>query len=58
MAEAPDDPRITHEPDIPVALSSVDFFDGHDPILRAAIVYEPVSSRSSMLEASKSQTQQ
>ena len=31
------DPRMAIEPDIPVALSSVDYFAGHDPALDAAL---------------------
>lgn len=33
----PDDPRLAIEPDIPVELSSEDFFAGRDPALRAAV---------------------
>jgi hypothetical protein len=33
----PDDARITIEPDIPVELSSDDYFAGHDPVLDAII---------------------
>jgi len=34
---APDDPRITHEPDLPVALRSSDYFTGRDPALEEAL---------------------
>lgn len=33
----PDDPRTSHEPDLRVALSSLDFFAGRDPVLEAAL---------------------
>jgi hypothetical protein len=33
----PDDPRLAVEPEIPVELSSEEFFDGRDPVLRAAL---------------------
>lgn len=33
----PDDPRITTEPQVPVPLSSADFFAGRDPVLAAAL---------------------
>ena len=33
----PDDPRITTDPQVPVPLSSVDFFAGRDPVLAAAV---------------------
>ena len=36
-----DDPRLTHEPDIPVPTTSDDFFSGRDPVLAAAIAFEP-----------------
>lgn len=32
-----DDPRLAIEPDIPIELSSEDFFAGRDPALRAAV---------------------
>ncbi|MCE9622442.1 MAG: hypothetical protein K8R99_08870 [Actinomycetia bacterium] len=34
---SPDDPRTAIEPDIPVELSSADYFAGFDPVLQAAI---------------------
>jgi hypothetical protein len=34
---APDDPRLTIEPDVPVPASSEDFLEGGDPILEAAL---------------------
>ena len=34
---AADDPRLTIEPDIPVALSSADYLAGRDPVLEAVI---------------------
>jgi dienelactone hydrolase len=33
----PDDPRVTIEPQVPVLLTSVDFFAGRDPVLAAAV---------------------
>jgi hypothetical protein len=33
----PDDPRITTDPQVPVPLSSADFFAGRDPVLSAAV---------------------
>src|SRR5262249_116994 len=33
----PDDPRITTDPQVPVPLSSADFFAGRDPVLAAAL---------------------
>jgi hypothetical protein len=33
----PDDPRLAIEPDLPVELSSEDFFAGRDPVLRSAL---------------------
>ena len=33
----PDDPRITIEPQVPVPLTSADFFAGRDPVLAAAV---------------------
>ncbi len=33
----PDDERLTLEPDVPVALSSADFFAGRDPVLEAIL---------------------
>jgi Peptidase family S41 len=33
----PNDPRITTDPQVPVPLSSVDFFAGRDPVLSAAL---------------------
>jgi hypothetical protein len=33
----PGDPRITTDPEVPVALSSTDFFAGRDPVLAAAL---------------------
>lgn len=34
---APDDPRLTIEPDIPIPASSEDFLGGSDPVLEAAL---------------------
>ena len=34
---SPDDARVALEPDVPVALSSRDFFGGRDPVLSAAL---------------------
>ena len=34
---AADDPRLTIEPDIPVALSSADYLAGRDPVMDAVI---------------------
>ena len=36
-----DDDRLTHEPHLAVPLRSADYFDGVDPVLRAALEYEP-----------------
>jgi hypothetical protein len=36
----PDDTRPWIEPDIPVELSSDDYFNGHDPALEAILSYE------------------
>ena len=33
----PGDARLTHEPDLPVPLASADYFNGLDPVLRAAL---------------------
>jgi hypothetical protein len=33
----PDDPRLAIDPQVPVPLSSADFFAGHDPVLAAAV---------------------
>lgn len=33
----PDDPRVTIEPQVPVGLSSTDFFAGRDPVLAEAV---------------------
>jgi C-terminal processing protease CtpA/Prc len=35
----PDDRRLTHEPDLPVPLSSADYFAGRDPVLEAALAH-------------------
>lgn len=37
----PDDARLTHEPHLPVPLRSSDFFADRDPVLRAALDYQP-----------------
>ncbi len=37
----PDDRRLTHEPQLAVPLRSVDYFGGRDPVLRAALDYQP-----------------
>jgi hypothetical protein len=37
----PDDPRLTHEPQLAVPLRAEDFFAGHDPVLAAALTYAP-----------------
>lgn len=34
-----DDKRTTHAPDVAVSTSSSDYFDGRDPVLRAALVH-------------------
>jgi hypothetical protein len=33
----PDDPRLLHEPDLPVPVSSADYFQGRDPVLEAVL---------------------
>jgi C-terminal processing protease CtpA/Prc len=38
---APGDARITHEPLFPVPLTSQDYFAGRDPVLQAALTYQP-----------------
>lgn len=38
---APGDERLTHEPHLAVPLRSSDFFAGQDPVLRAALDYQP-----------------
>jgi hypothetical protein len=40
MAE-PDDPRLTIEPDVPVAVTAADHFAGRDPALEAALTARP-----------------
>jgi hypothetical protein len=35
----PDDDHLSHEPDVPAALSSADWFAGRDPVLEAAITW-------------------
>ena len=35
-----DDERVTHEPELPVAYNSADYFAGRDPVLRAALEHE------------------
>lgn len=35
----PDDHRLTHDPDVPVALSSADYFAARDPVLAAALAH-------------------
>lgn len=35
------DERLTHEPKIPVPLTSQDYFAGRDPVLQAALSYQP-----------------
>jgi C-terminal processing protease CtpA/Prc len=37
----PDDPRLTHEPRLRVPLRSGDYFAGRDPVLRAALDFQP-----------------
>ena len=37
----PDDARLTHEPQLPVPLRSSDYFADKDPVLRAALDYQP-----------------
>jgi len=37
----PDDKRLTHEPNLLVPLRSADYFAGRDPVLRAALDYQP-----------------
>jgi hypothetical protein len=32
----PDDPRLTIDPDIPIAVRAADYFAGVDPVLEAA----------------------
>ena len=41
----PDDPRLTHEPDIPVPMTSQDFFSGRDPVLEAVVTFAPATTR-------------
>ncbi len=36
-----DDPRLTHKPDLPAALSSRDFFNGRDPAMEAILAFKP-----------------
>jgi hypothetical protein len=36
----PDDPRLTHEPDLRIDLASTDFFAGRDPVLEAVLALE------------------
>ena len=36
-----DDPRLTHKPDLPAALSSRDFFSGRDPSMEAILDFKP-----------------
>jgi len=38
---SPDDPRLTHEPHLMVPLRSSDWLAGRDPVLRAALDYQP-----------------
>ena len=38
---APDDPRLTHEPDIDVPLSSEEYFSRVDPAMEAILSYRP-----------------
>jgi len=35
-----DDSRLSHDPHIRVALSSSDFFGGHDPVMKAILSYQ------------------
>lgn len=37
----PDDARLTHEPHLAVPLRSADYFGDRDPVLRAALDYQP-----------------
>ena len=37
----PDDPRLTHEPRLRVPFVSDDYFAGRDPVLRAALDFQP-----------------
>jgi hypothetical protein len=37
VGSTPDDPRLTIEPDVPVSLTSADYFAGRDPALVAAL---------------------
>ena len=37
VGSTPGDPRLTIEPDVPVALTSADYFAGRDPALDAAM---------------------
>ncbi len=38
---APDDARLTHEPHLAAPLRARDYFEGRDPVLRAALDYQP-----------------
>lgn len=44
IKSAPDDPRLTIEPELPVELSSQDYFAKRDPVLEAILAYEAPSS--------------
>ena len=40
----PDDQRVWHKPDIPVPLSSADYFNHHDPAMETILMDTPTSS--------------
>lgn len=45
FSTGPGDDRLAVEPDIPVELTAEDFFAGRDPVLRAALEDQPLSSQ-------------